>query len=126
MAFGLEKKIFIALAAATMAAAAFILLNPGIYSCGDYYPNSFLFLGCLDELQEIGGCPSDEQGRYDCIVAAALENRNPNLCEWIGARLNDACGQEYYEKAGDPSVCETVKPVGIRENCREYYSKRSN
>ncbi len=86
----------------------------------------FFLAGCLGTPpKEIAKCPPDEQGMYDCIVAAALENRNPELCEWVGPRLNDACGQEYYEKAGDPSACDTVKPAGIRENCREYYANRS-
>ncbi len=57
---------------------------------------------------------------FQCVEETAIKEHNPMLCAYLHASVDDACIQGYYEKIGDPTVCEQISG-GMKENCTHYY-----
>jgi hypothetical protein len=54
------------------------------------------------------------------VSTVAIKEKNPELCIYLHASVDDACMQWYYENSNDPSVCN--QSLGLMsDNCIHHY-----
>ncbi|MFZ2804616.1 MAG: hypothetical protein WA001_05340 [Patescibacteria group bacterium] len=60
---------------------------------------------------------------YQCVVAAAEKAKDPNLCTSLDAGNDDGCMADVYRQVNDPSICDKITHMGVKENCIKSFSR---